>query len=128
MPVTLHATHAAPASLDTPLLAILLPADAAMSDALAPVDALLQGSLARTLTTFCMSSDTGRLTRASTTACMRSLVLKTPSGRRSFEMYKRWTFCRVMRLAASLNVVDDAMISTYGVITWRTGTLGSASV
>ncbi|MCE2902787.1 MAG: leucyl aminopeptidase [Gemmatimonas sp.] len=39
----------APASLETPLLALVLPADATLTDALAPLDAPLHGALARTL-------------------------------------------------------------------------------
>ncbi len=49
MPLSFHASHAAPASLETPLLAIVLPQDPALSDLLASVDAPLGGAIARTL-------------------------------------------------------------------------------
>lgn len=55
MPLSFSLTHAAPASLETPLLAIVLPSDVSWGDAswqtlLAPVDALLHGTLSRSLT------------------------------------------------------------------------------
>ncbi|MCA0376249.1 MAG: leucyl aminopeptidase [Gemmatimonadetes bacterium] len=50
---TIQLSHAAPATLDTPLLAVVLPADpaldAAHSAALAPLDALVGGAIGRTL-------------------------------------------------------------------------------
>ncbi len=49
MPLTLHLVHLAPASVDTPMLAIVLPSSPSMSDALTPIDAALGGALARTL-------------------------------------------------------------------------------
>jgi len=49
MAVTLHIAHDAPASIETPLLAVLLSSDAAMSDVLSPIDALVGGAIARTL-------------------------------------------------------------------------------
>ncbi len=49
MGITLHIAHDAPANVDTPLLAVLLTADATMSEALAPLDALVGGAIARTL-------------------------------------------------------------------------------
>lgn len=49
MGVSLHLSHAAPASVDTPLLAVILTSDAGMTDAIAPIDALVGGAIARTL-------------------------------------------------------------------------------
>lgn len=49
MSITLQLTHLAPASLETPLLAVVLPAAPALNDALAAVDSALGGALARTL-------------------------------------------------------------------------------
>jgi leucyl aminopeptidase len=54
MPLTFSLTHASPASLETPLLAIVLPSDvswdASWQAALSPLDALLHGTLSRSLT------------------------------------------------------------------------------
>ncbi|WP_043581649.1 leucyl aminopeptidase [Gemmatimonas phototrophica] len=49
MPLTFSLAHLAPAAIETPLLAIILPADPTLIDALVDVDASLQGALARTL-------------------------------------------------------------------------------
>lgn len=49
MPLSFQLVHLAPATLDTPLLAVVLPADAALTEALAPLDSLVHGALARTL-------------------------------------------------------------------------------
>lgn len=49
MPLTFQLSHAAPASLDTPLLVVVLPADPTLSPELAAVDALVHGALARSI-------------------------------------------------------------------------------
>src|SRR5688572_8709963 len=49
MAITLHASHADPASLDTPLLVVILQADASMTDALAAIDKHVQGAISRSL-------------------------------------------------------------------------------
>jgi leucyl aminopeptidase len=49
MSLRFQLVHTAPASLDTPLLALVLPADATVTEALAPLDAQLHGALGRTL-------------------------------------------------------------------------------
>jgi len=49
MSLSFQLSHTAPASLDTPLLVVVLPADAALDAELAPVDEVLQGALGRTL-------------------------------------------------------------------------------
>ena len=49
MPVQLHLSHEAPEKLSTPLLVIILGLDAEVSSTLEPVDVLLNGSMARTL-------------------------------------------------------------------------------
>jgi leucyl aminopeptidase len=49
MPIALHTSHEAPASVETPLLVVILPADPAMSDALGAVDATVQGAISRSL-------------------------------------------------------------------------------
>ena len=49
MPLTLHLVHLAPTSVDTPLLAIVLPASPAMTDALSAIDVSLGGALSRSI-------------------------------------------------------------------------------
>jgi leucyl aminopeptidase len=49
MPLSFQLAHALPATVDTPLLALILPADAALPDELRALDASLQGALSRTL-------------------------------------------------------------------------------
>ncbi len=49
MSLTLQLNHLPPASLETPLLAVILPSAPALNDALATIDAALAGALARTL-------------------------------------------------------------------------------
>jgi leucyl aminopeptidase len=49
MSLAVHLTHAAPASLDTPLLAVVLPADAPWSAELDALDAPLNGAIRRTI-------------------------------------------------------------------------------
>jgi len=49
MSITLQLVHAAPASVETPLLAVILPAAPALNEELSAVDATLGGALARTL-------------------------------------------------------------------------------
>lgn len=46
---SIQLTHAAPASLDTPLLAVVLPADPALDAALLPLDAALGGAIGRVI-------------------------------------------------------------------------------
>jgi leucyl aminopeptidase len=50
MSLSFQLSHAAPASLDTPLLVVVLPPDAALGGHLAALDDVLQGALGRTLT------------------------------------------------------------------------------
>ena len=50
MPVTLRASHGDPATVETPLLVVILPADATMTGALTAIDGQVQGALARSLT------------------------------------------------------------------------------
>jgi len=49
MSLTLQLAHSVPAAVDTPLLAVILPAAPALNEALGAVDAALGGALARTL-------------------------------------------------------------------------------
>ncbi|MEO7521725.1 MAG: leucyl aminopeptidase [Gemmatimonas sp.] len=49
MALTLHASHADPAGLDTPLLVVILGADASMNDGLSDLDKGVQGALSRSL-------------------------------------------------------------------------------
>jgi leucyl aminopeptidase len=49
MPITLHASHEAPASLVTPLLIVILPQDASLPAELSAVDAQLHGAMARSI-------------------------------------------------------------------------------
>ncbi len=49
MSLTLHITHAAPASIDTPLLVIVLPQPPILDEALTAVDRSLGGALARSI-------------------------------------------------------------------------------
>lgn len=49
MPLSFSFAHAAPAAVETPLLAIILPSDPTLTDVLGAVDASLHGALARTL-------------------------------------------------------------------------------
>ncbi|MBL0939650.1 MAG: leucyl aminopeptidase [Gemmatimonadaceae bacterium] len=49
MSLTFALAHGQPSSLDTPLLVVVLPADASLTSAILPLDAPLNGALARTL-------------------------------------------------------------------------------
>jgi leucyl aminopeptidase len=70
MSLSVQLSHAAPASLETPLLAVVLPADPALDTSLTGVDAAVQGAIARAIarrdfrggrdeTLFLMGGETG---------------------------------------------------------------------
>ncbi|MES2521116.1 MAG: leucyl aminopeptidase [Gemmatimonadota bacterium] len=50
MAVALHASHDAPAGLDSPLLVVILPAESALPESLAALDASMAGALSRSIT------------------------------------------------------------------------------
>ena len=49
MSLSLHLAHAAPATVDTPLLAVILPQDPAISATLSAIDALVGGAITRSI-------------------------------------------------------------------------------